>query len=189
MSKKNFLKSPIYLILVMTIVLLLMLLFTNYGKVNVLEPTGNIDIFEITIENNYKYKKSNFKNIEELKIFSNPAYKMKTIITPGSSNAYQFVIKNSNNFNVQYSIEMKETNKYGVNIKYRLKQDGRYIIGNDKEWVTANELIVENVKIKRNSNIPYILEWKWFESNNDTEIGKIDGANYKLSIKMVAGIV
>ncbi len=211
MFKPKIFKSPVYLILFMIIVLLLILLFTNYGKADVLMPTGNIDIFDIIIENNRECdgcetpvfsedekngdglsifdEKGNFDNQKELNIFSNPAFEMKPIIAPGSSNAYQFVIRNNNSFNIQYSIKMNETSKYNINMKYRLKQDGNYIIGNDNTWVTANKLIVEKVNLASKSNMPYILEWKWFESNHDTEIGKLDTANYKLSIQVVANSI
>jgi len=194
-------------------------MFTDYGKIDVLIPTGNIDIYDITIEDNCDNKNNNcetsvmkendqnnnktnnegnlsvfdkngnFTSQKELSIFSNPAFEMKSIIAPGSSNAYQFVIRNDNKFNIEYSIKMQETNKDGINMKYRLKQEGNYIIGNKDTWVTPNELIIEKIKLASKSNMPYILEWKWFESKHDTEIGKLDKANYKLSIQVMANSI
>lgn len=219
MQKNKSLNWSIYLILFMIIILLIILLFTNYGKIDVLMPTGNIDIFDIIIENNCECeecdvpvfkdddisqgdsnidndgelsvfdKVGDFKNQQYLNIFSNPAFEMKTIIAPGSSNAYQFVVRNGNNYNIQYNIKMKETNIYNINIKFRLKQNGKYIIGDDKTWVNADSLIIEKVKLATKSNMPYVLEWKWFDSDNDTEIGKIDDSDYKLAIQVEATMI
>ena len=37
-----------------------------------------------------------------------------------------------------------------------------------------------------NISMPYILEWKWFNSSNDTEIGQAGNATYSLSIHIYA---
>ncbi len=206
MGKSRDLKLPILITLIMIIILLVIIHFSRYGKVEVIIPTGNVDIFEIVLANKCKdencddpvfrgdhedglliYDKEGFfSNQKELNIFSNPAFEMKPIIAPGSSNAYQFVIKNDNDFDIQYNFKMVETNLYDVNMKFRLKQEGKYIIGDNDNWVTADKLNKEQIKLASNEDIPYLLEWKWFESDRDTKIGKINNANYKLSIQVVA---
>lgn len=206
MEKNKSWKLSIFIILFLIIILLIIMYFCNYGKIDVLVPTGNIDIFEIILDKEcndencddpvFKGDNDNglqvydetgyFTSQKELNIFSNPAFEMKSIIAPGSSNAYQFVIRNDNDFDIQYNIKMVETNPHNVNMKYRLKQEGKYIIGNADTWVSADELNLYSVKLASKDNIPYLLEWKWFESGRDTKIGKIDNANYKLSIHVVA---
>ncbi len=224
MYKKRKIKSRIYFVLTMILILLLILFFANYGKIVALMQMGNIDIFDIIISDCEKNgtcddkvlgdtdindsnsntnsntnsnsnklsvydERGDYRYQKKINIFSNPDFGMKQIIAPGSSNIYRFFIKNSNKFDIQYSIKMSEENEYNINIKYRLKQDEEYIIGNDDTWVTANELIVEKAELSSKSIVPYVLEWKWFDTDYDTEIGKKATSKYKLSINVVANAV
>lgn len=122
-----------------------------------------------------------YNNSRKLNIFTNPAYEFKNIIAPLSTNVYQFIVRNNNDFNLNYSIVMDEVNEYGVNMKYRLKLDGRYVKGDSDNWVYYDELKLYDLKLASNSKNVYQLEWKWFESDNDTLIGSID-ADYTLKI-------
>lgn len=122
-----------------------------------------------------------YNNSTKLNIFTNPYYEFKNIIAPTSSNTYEFVVKNVNNFNIKYKLIMKEINEHNINMKYRLRLDGNYIKGNENTWVTFDELKLSNIKLAANSKHIYQLDWKWYESPNDTEIGMID-ADYTLKI-------
>ncbi len=122
-----------------------------------------------------------------LNIFTQTAYYVvEDKIAPTSENTYQFVIKNSNNFNIKYNIQAMETNKYNINMKYRLKQNGDYVLGNDNEYVTADEIEQYNIGLAGNTYDVYTLDWKWFESSNDTEIGEDISSYYKLNLKVTA---
>lgn len=140
------------------------------------------DIKGIFVSDNY----SMWGN-HEVRIFSNPAYEYTSKIAPGSSNSYTFVIKNNIDYDVLVDLEMLEENPYKVNMKYKLRSKGKYLAGNDKTYVDISELQLKNVKIKAHQSVSYILDWKWIDSANDTEIGekKID-ANYKLTINVGA---
>lgn len=124
-----------------------------------------------------------------LNIFKNKSYYVKDdVIAPESENSYQFVIRNNNDFAIIYSLEFEQINPYNINMKYRLKKGGEYIVGNDKDWVTANELLQGEVILANDSYNVYTLDWKWFESDNDTDtkIGTSIEANYSLNINIFA---
>lgn len=121
----------------------------------------------------------------ELDIFSNPIYKMKSLIAPNSSNTYSFNISNKTKYNLIYSIVFDEDNNYGLNMKYRLKRNGKYLLGSDNNWVSLSDVSVNDLKIKIGSSDSYSLEWKWFESDNDTDIG-VNADVYGLSVNIVA---
>lgn len=129
-------------------------------------------------------KKGNYLYQERLQIFTNAAYKFTNKIAPGSSNVYHFVVHNSNNMNVKYYIQMYEESEYKINLKYRLKCGDGYAIGNDKTWVSADELITNFKNLNKGSSDSYALEWKWFDDDkNDTIAGKNMDSEYKLNIR------
>lgn len=122
-----------------------------------------------------------------LNIFSHQSYYVvNDVIAPGSENSYQFIVRNNNDFGIIYDFEMNETNEFNINMKYTLKLNGEYVLGNDEVWVTAEELLQNNMVLADNSYSVYTLDWKWFESDNDTEIGTNVEANYKLNINFFA---
>ena len=198
------------IIIILIIFILLMRSCTGIDKINDLVPTGNIDIFDIIIDNNCCKEKEcecnckngdeptfkeeeeadrtliydnngEYENSNNLNIFSNPAYEFKSIIAPTSTNVYQFVVRNNNDFNIKYNIKMNEINEFNINMKYRLKLDGKYVKGSETKWVTYDELHFEDLKLADKSKNVYQLEWKWFESENDVHIGEI-GDYYSLKI-------
>lgn len=122
-----------------------------------------------------------YNNSTELRLFSNPAYEFRELIAPTSTNVYQFIVRNSNDFNIEYNLIMTEENEYDINMKYKLKKDGVYVAGDEDTWVTYEDLGLSEQPLNSNSRNVYQLEWKWFESSNDTSIGTID-ADYKLKI-------
>lgn len=122
-----------------------------------------------------------------LNIFTHTAYYVvEDKIAPGSENAYQFVIRNNNEFNIKYDIDMMETNDYNINMRYRLKLNNTYVVGNSDSWVTYEELQQADIALAAKTYDVYTLEWKWFEGSNDTEIGTNVNSKYKLDIKIFA---
>ena len=115
----------------------------------------------------------------ELKLFEDSAYVVKGKIAPESTGTYQFVIKNSTSFNVKYNIEFNETNSYNINMKYKLKKNNEYVVS---DWVTYSTLKQEAIRLNSKSSDTYYLEWKWFESSNDSSIGSNPSSKYGLSI-------
>ena len=121
---------------------------------------------------------------KELRIFSNPAYEFESKIAPGSQNSYTFIIRNNNSFDVVVDIDFIEENEKNINMNYKLRSKGKYLFGNVTDYAKFNNFRLEKVTIPAKSQIPYILDWKWVDSDNDTIIGFDYGSNYKLSIKI-----
>ncbi|MBR3660768.1 MAG: Ig domain-containing protein [Bacilli bacterium] len=119
----------------------------------------------------------------DAKIFTNSMYEFEDIIAPESSNTYQFVVKNSVDFNIKYDISFIEDNPYNINMRYKLKKNNTYLVDH---YVSANELNINNMIINNGENDTYYLEWKWISSDNDTQIGKNLDAKYGLSIEVKA---
>ena len=153
-----------------------------------------MDIFNINCDckngedvfsENVFYVNDNYISWQEnstLRIFSNPAYEFKSIISPGSSNAYQFVINNNNKFNVKYMFSFTEDNDKQINMKYRLKRNGEYIV---KNYTSYDNLHLEDLNIDAQNHDDYLLEWKWIDAKNDTDIG-LSTATYQLKITIKA---
>ena len=116
------------------------------------------------------------------RIFTNSMYK-KDIIAPETFNTYQFVVKNSTDYNLTYQINFVEDNPYHINMQYKLKKNNTYLIDH---YVSANELKLSSMPLDMNNSDTYYLEWKWISSDNDTEIGKTPNANYGLKIEIKA---
>lgn len=125
-----------------------------------------------------------YKN-NEAKIFKHSLFNIvDNKIAPTSKNSYKFIVRNGNEFNIKYNLVMSEENNYNINMRYRLKLRGKYIIGDSDNWVKAEELQRIGILLANNSYDTYTLDWCWFESENDTEIGENIEANYKLFIGM-----
>lgn len=209
-------KEKKIIILLLLIIIILIILFFLTKKIGVIDvaleiPTGNVDIFDITIvekENKENYckceeigrencecinnievydKEVEYTNNTQLNIFSHQSYYIADkVIAPESQNTYQFIIRNNNDFPIEYSLKMEEINPFNINMRYRLKLNGDKIIGDENNWVTAEELLQNSIILADDSYNVYSLDWKWFESSNDTEIGKNIEANYKLNISFFA---
>ena len=145
--------------------------------------SGNKGKFNVVVYDDEKL----FSNNAKLNIFTNTSYYVvEDKIAPTSENTYQFVIRNNNEFNIQYDFEAVETNEKNINMKYRLKRNGKYVLGNDNEYISVNELKQYNINLASKSYDVYTLEWKWFESSNDTEIGMDVTSKYSLFLKLSA---
>jgi hypothetical protein len=127
-----------------------------------------------------------WESINNLNIFANPMYDMEPKIAPESSNTYEFVVRNNTNYNLVYEMQFIETNDYNINMKYRLKKGNTYVAGDENTWVKANEINISNLKLDSSNKETYYLDWKWFSSDNDTEIGKQKNVGYKLDITIKA---
>ena len=138
---------------------------------------------EIVVEDSEK----TFTTSTPLKIFENKSYYVvDELIAPESENSYQFIIRNDNHFNIEYDLNVKEENIHNINMKYRLKVNGEYILGNANEYVTVNQLNQYDIKLADGAYNVYTLDWKWFESDNDTEIGTNVESEYRLNLEILA---
>lgn len=188
------------------LIFLIYLLIHQFGLINDNKnkvPTGNVDIIDIDGDNitndinenpNNNIDKNKLDNnfiVEDnytiwsnkrLRIFSNQAYEYFSKIAPGVSNSYDFVIKNNNDFPVLVDISMKEVNPYSINMEYKLRSENSFLAGSSFKYVSVKELSQKNIYLKAHSSKLYSLDWKWIDSDNDTEIGEAVNANYKLLV-------
>ena len=118
----------------------------------------------------------------QLKIFTDSVYRLEGKIAPESSNTYQFVVKNSTKYKLNYNISFIETNPHHINMKYKLKKNDTYLVDH---YVSFDELNVSEQILNSKTNDTFYLEWKWISSDNDTEVGNIQ-ANYALKIEVKA---
>ena len=77
----------------------------------------------------------------------------------------------------------EETNDYSINMKYRLLNGNNYIVSDWSDYTSLNQ---NDVNLFSGNDDTYYLEWKWFDSSNDTSIGSSGVANYKLKINIKA---
>ena len=208
---KNYTNLIVEIILVI-IIIILFLHSCVFSKQNyeIVPTTGNVHIIEIkcdtsnvckdpTGENKDPNKPENNGNnngeftvhdgqikwdgVTEAKIFTNPMYKIEGVISPEDSNIYQFVVKNSTDYKLKYSLNFIESNPHNANIKYKLKKNSTYLIDH---YVSASELLTSNINLAVNSSDTFYLEWKWISSSNDTKIGSLGNATYGLKIEIKA---
>ena len=131
-------------------------------------------------------REKTWTNASPLNIFEDSLYDNRNLIAPHSTNTYEFVIRNKLGFPINYNLTFTECNENQINMKYRLTHEGKYLAGNETEWVTFDKLNQALASLDNNSDDVYYLEWKWFDASNDTTIGEMDYADYKLNIKVTA---
>lgn len=201
-SNKKLVTWLIVLLIVIVLIIILHFFLNRFGKVKLI-PTGNVDIFEIECnkgdncqdkpafgedkEHDVEVSSENiiWNSTNDLRIFSNPAYEFDNIIAPGSSNTYNFNIKNNVDYEINYTLVFNEENAHNIPMVFRLKKNGKYILGNDKKWLDIHEFSANNNKLISDGSDKYSLEWKWLDSKEDAKIGMID-AIYKLNITIKA---
>lgn len=163
---------------------------SNNAGENISEGTSGSDITDIPEDKDgieVFDEETEYSQNTQLHIFTSTAYYVvDNKIAPASENSYQFVIRNNNEFNIKYDLDLFEENKYNINMKYRLKLNGIYVAGNDSKWLTYEELKQEDIELAANTYDVYTLDWKWIESSNDTEVGTNINSNYKLELKITA---
>ena len=114
-------------------------------------------------------------------------------IYPGTSGVYEFHIKNSNNFEVEYSFSLdhfydnEELSSFPL--LYKLKLGKTYLT--DK-WANANELVFDSIIINSKKTQEFVLEWFWpfeneVDNNIDTWLGA-DHGKYVLNINLTAQV-
>ena len=143
-----------------------------------IEPgTGGFDVYEGNLS---------WKSVKTLNILANPMYNMQKKIAPEDSNTYQFVVKNSTNITLNYSIDFTESNPYQINLMYKLRKGDTYLAGDENTWVKTSDLNIKDLKIDSSKSDTFYLDWKWVSSNNDTKIGQTKNAGYRLDINLKA---
>ncbi len=192
-ERQNKTKNKIIIILIIIILLLLCVLGYRIGKIGytVKETTGPVE----TIEPDEKIDA--IKIISEgitwgentrLNIFNNEKFNGEKIIAPRSSGTYKFYVKNELKDNINYDINVLDDMSNFVNMKYKLKLNNVYVCGDEKTYVTIDELNLEDIILTRDSTSLYTLEWYWEDDDErDTYIGSLKTDEYyTLGLKIQA---
>ena len=122
-----------------------------------------------------------WQSTNRLRIFENPLYDNDEVIAPLSSNSYVFYINNKTKYSINYKLTFNEINEHMINMKYRLKKNDKYLVGSSSNWVSYDMLNIQITNLNSKEKDKYILDWKWFDGNNDSEIGAVD-SRYTLNV-------
>lgn len=140
----------------------------------------DVEIIKVTDDNGMIINNVN------LNIFNNEKFNNESMIAPRSYGKYHFYVSNVSNKRVKYDVDFtdKMTNK--INMKYKLKIDGVYIRGNENEYISINELNIDDINLMKESVNSFVLEWYWEDDDiNDAYIGELkEKQYYTLNLKV-----
>lgn len=102
-------------------------------------------------------------------VFKNAQYNNQSLIAPGSFGAYHFQVQNKTTFPVVYNLTFEEDNFINVNMLYRMRKNDKWIV---KQWTKLPDIFLETYRIESSEVDDYVLEWKWFDADNDSELGR-----------------
>lgn len=111
-------------------------------------------------------------------------------LMPGSKGSYEFLVSNKNTYGIIYRMKITAPQEQLLlPLHYRLKSGGKYLCGDSKTWLTAEQLAAASVKLDSGMQKEYLLEWYWpFEGGDDaydTLIGTADNLEYRLIVNIV----
>ena len=199
-------KGIVYLI-ILTVILIFIALFFIYdiidrGTINTSEtapvtfPDNQIDVIDGTDGNNavdvidgdasikiFEGTKE-WSELKELNIFDREhMHVVNGKIAPGVVDKYVYTVECYGDYSMLYNMKFSDENPHKINMKYKLRRNGTYVAGDENTWVTVEQLSQEGMKIAPGTIDVFILDWKWEDADNDTEIGETEGAKYIINIK------
>ncbi len=188
-KKKNTKNKVIIVLLIIIIILLLLFFLIGYkmGKIGFgykqasAEPSQDLPDTILIKENDMKEVTDN-----KLNIFKNEKFNGKSMIAPKSYGKYQFYVANISKKDVKYSMKFSDDMKKIVNMKYKLKIDNVYIRGNSENYITIDNLDVDEIIVLKDSTNIFTLEWYWEDNDSlDTIVGsEKDTQYYKLNLQL-----
>ena len=189
-EKKKNTKNKVIIVLLIIIIILLLLFFGigyKMGKIGFgykqasAEPSQDLSDTILIKENDMKEVTDN-----KLNIFKNEKFNGKSMIAPKSYGKYQFYVVNISKKDVKYSMKFSDDMKKIVNMKYKLKIDNVYIRGNSENYITIDNLDVDEIIVLKDSTNIFTLEWYWEDNDSlDTIVGsEKDTQYYKLNLQL-----
>ena len=141
----------------------------------VIDADASLKIFEGTKE---------WSELKELDIFNrNHNHVVNGKIAPGVEETYIYTVECYGDYNMLYDMQFFDENPLNINMKFKLRRNGKFVAGDENTWVTVDQLKQAGMKIAPKTIDVFILDWRWEDADNDTEIGETEGAQYKLNIK------
>ncbi len=98
------------------------------------------------------------------------------VIAPGTSNNYEFTIRNTGNISIDYTLVLDGVFKISdmdLPFYVRLRHGDKWIVGGEDEWAHVDELdkVVEDVTLPRDKSDTYHFEWQWpYEADDESQI-------------------
>lgn len=88
------------------------------------------------------------------------------VIAPGTSNEYEFTIKNTGYAPIDYILTLDSIfalEDYDLPMVVRLHKGSEWLIGNENEWVAVSELseYTDSDSLDINNSAIYVFEWQW----------------------------
>ena len=108
-------------------------------------------------------------------------------LMPGSKGSYGFYVSNPKSYQITYRMRISAPGgQLLLPLRYRLKSDGKYLCGDSKTWLTADQLATASVELDPGTEKEYLLEWQWlFEGGDDaydTRIGSSENLEYQVIV-------
>ncbi len=97
------------------------------------------------------------------------------VIAPGTSNAYEFSLKNTGNISLDYTLKLEGVFRIAdchLPFYVRLYSGNRWVVGGQNQWVHADmlETLVEKDTLPRGETVTYVFEWQWpYESDDESQ--------------------
>lgn len=179
------------IIILILIILMILMFWLGYriGRIGYKETVAgannkdkNTPILEI-IEDDMQGIKDN-----QLNIFKNQEFNYKKMIAPRSNGTYKFAVKNKTENDLSYNISFNDEENKFINMRYKLKFENVYLKGSKENYISVEELNINEIIIPKNSIQLYTLEWYWEDDDKvDTYIGSMsENQYYQLNVKIQA---
>ena len=100
----------------------------------------------------------------------------RKVIAPGTSNTYDFTLKNTGNISIDYTLAVEgvfELSDENLPFFVRLRRGEKWISGGEDSWVHVDELedAVEKGTLPRDKAVTYTFEWMWpYESDDEHDV-------------------
>ena len=143
--------------------------FQTYDKNTVWSSETDIEIFRVTYQNGASQVTVNSQNGDSL-------------LAPGTDNTYEFVLENTGNVDLQYTMSMEawfSHTDYPIPVFVKLTDlNGQYLLGSETETAPVLDLnsISREGTVRAGHLVPFTLYWEWpFELDDeyDTMLGNM----------------
>lgn len=104
----------------------------------------------------------------------------ETLIAPGTSGSFEFVLENLSEVNAKYAIDYTIANTNSIPVQFRVKTDG----GTFSEWSSSLTDVVATDIAMESGTTTITVEWQWVFNGNDvtdTTLGLAGTANIEVT--------